>query len=206
MTFKINNIVLRDYIQSLGVEVPMGQFRLVGIRGALPHETDQISLQRNVIDHWNDTVGIWGGEWALYRATVEPGLFYTQNPMNPKGAAHLLGLENGGRPWRFRWGRHKGYEALVQGEAFSVGRDRNRDGKIDPGEPIETGHFGIHVHWGGRGWSVGKWSAGCQVLFGGGDRDSPWTDFKARLRASGQDRFDYFLIDGRELARFLKLI
>jgi hypothetical protein len=211
MAFKLSNRILRDYIQSLNVPVATGNVRLVGIRGAVPYTADgsgtSISLRDNALDHWNDTIGIWGGEWALYTATVEPGSYYTENPLDADGAAHLLGLENGGQPWRFKWGKHKGtYEALVQAEPFTVQRDKNRNGRPDPGEPKDIGDFGIHIHWGGKGWSVGRWSAGCQVLFGGDSADSPWREFRDTLKASGQKEFVYYLIDGRKLAQSLGLL
>lgn len=211
MAFKVSNRILREYIESLHIPVNTGNVRLIGIRGVVPYPGDasgtSISLRDNDLDHWNDTVGIWGGEWALYTATVEPGIYYTEHPMDTDGAAHLLGLENGGKPWRFKWGMHRNkYEALVQAESFTVQRDKNRDGRPDPDEPKETGDFGIHIHWGGEGWSVGKWSAGCQVLFGGDNPESPWRDFKATLKATGQQEFVYSLIDGHKLAHSLGLI
>jgi hypothetical protein len=211
MAFKLSNRILKEYIESQGFQVATGNVRLIGIRGAVPYSGDgtgtSISLRNNALDHWNDTIGIWGGEWGLYTATVEPGIHYTENPLNPEGAAHLLGLENGGKPWRYQWGMHRGkYEALVQAEPFTVQRDKNRSGRPDPNEPKDTGDFGIHLHWGGEGWSVGRWSAGCQVLFGGDSSDSPWNEFKAILKESGQSEFTYYLVDGRKLAQALGLI
>ena len=207
MAFKISNRILREYILSTGHTVTTGTVRLIGIRGAVPYSNDELSLRENTLDHWNDTVGIWGGEWQLQTATVEPGLYYTQNPLNAKGAAHLLRLENGGRPWTFKWGQHLSkYEALIQAEDFVVQRDKNKNGVIDPTEPKDTGDFGIHIHWGGEGWSVGKWSAGCQVIQGGGQTDSPWREFKKALKSTGQDEFVYYLIDGHALAKYLKLL
>jgi hypothetical protein len=192
-------------VESLGRTVELGKARLVGIRGAVPFSHDQISLRGNELDHWNDTIGIWGSDWRLMTGTVEPGLYYTQHPENANGAAHLIGLEEAqGDVWKFKWGMHKGkYEALVQAEAFKVRRDRDRDGIAEPTEPIDSGDFGIHVHYGGEMWSVGKWSAGCQVLFGGGSADSPWAEFKKVLKATGQSTFDYYLIDGQKLFEFI---
>lgn len=202
MAFSISNLKLKSYIDQY-CPVPTGAARLIGIRGAVPTGPDSLSLRGNQTDHWNDTIGIWGGSWGLFQGTVEPGRFYTQNPMNPQGAAHLVPVEVARRPWTYQWGTHKGYRALVQAEKFSVRRDRDRDGIPEPSEPIETGFFGIHVHWGGSNWSVGKWSAGCQVLFGGDGEGSQWRAFKKMLQDTGQSQFSYFLIDGRALAQFL---
>jgi hypothetical protein len=212
MAFKLSNATLRDYIESLNHQVPSATVRLLGIKGAVPYDGDashtSVSLTDDTLDHWNDTIGIWGGDWALYTGTVDPGLYYTQHPENANGAAHLVPLEHPkGKPWRLKWGIHKGqYEALVQDEDFKVQRDKNKNGRPDAGEPVDTGQFGIHIHWGGQNWSVGKWSAGCQVMFGGDHPDSPWRLFKAALKATGQDTFEYFLIDGHALARHLGLI
>jgi hypothetical protein len=211
MAFRISNVDLNRYMQSLGHAVHSQTTRLVGIKGAVPYVADplgqQISLSDDKLDGWNDAIGVWGSQWALFAGTVDPGEYWTEHPLNAKGAAHLLSLERGGQPWRFVWGLHHGeYECLVQGENFTVIRDRDRDGEADEAEPLDTGQFGIHIHHGGGGPQVGKWSAGCQVLKGGAEPFSQWRKFYQLLKNSGQRDFLYYLVDGRELAKFLGVL
>jgi hypothetical protein len=80
-------------------------------------------------------------------ATTEPGRFYTQNPMDPNGAARIafgqfkswsVGFHGTGT------GRH---EALVQVAEITVFRDKNRDYRRD-GDKAYTGLFGVDQHWG----------------------------------------------------------
>jgi hypothetical protein len=207
MAFKIDNEVLREYVTSVRAVVKPNTLRLFGVRGAVPHGKDSLSLQENRLNAWNDTIGIWGSDFAIYKGTVDPGLDYTVHPQNDQGAAHLVPLgEPEGEVWTFKWGMHKNqYEALVQAETFKVRRDRDRDGIAESYEPLDAGDFGIHIHWGGDKEAVGAWSAGCQVLWGRNGEESPWVDFKRRLKKSGQTTFDYFLIDGARLVNHLGL-
>jgi len=201
MAFRITNAVLKEYIESHNMNADDGNVRVFGVRGAIPYGADQLSLQPNKLDLWNDTIGIWGGHWALFKGTVDPGLGPTQHPEVAQGAAHLLGLEEGGQPWHFKWGLHHGaYECLVQAENFKLRRDSDHDGVGEPAEPLAVGDFGIHIHWGGDQQLVGNWSAGCQVLWGRDGAGSPWQTFKAALKATGQTKFAYYLIDGAKLA------
>lgn len=204
MAFAINNEILRDYIASLNIPVSEDAVRLFGIRGALPYgDCTELSLNDNTLDLWNDTIGIWGGDWATYKSTVDPGIYYTQNPEVGGGAAHLLTVEEGGKPWHFVWGQHKGqYKCLVQGEEFTVRRDTDQNGKGDDGEPLDTGWHAIQIHHGSDSAHVYNWSAGCNVI-----RDpDDFAAFIATLEASGQTTFAYYLIDGTALAKHLGLL
>lgn len=99
-------------------------------------------------------------------ATTEPGKFYTENPLNPGGAARIafgqykawvVGLHNIGKPNR--------HEALVQKGRLPVHRDKNKDGKRT-GDFIDVGDsFGINQHSGFNASpdNIGKASAGCLV-------------------------------------------
>lgn len=83
---------------------------------------------------------------GIYLATTEPGFHYTDNPMNPKGAARI----KFGQYTAWQVGLH-GYsnphESLVQVEEVAVHRDYNRDLKRT-GDLVEWGLFGINQHWG----------------------------------------------------------
>lgn len=135
-------------------------------------------------------------------ATTEPGKYYTQNPMNPAGAAriafgqykaHGIGLHNGQHP------------ALVQRGKIRVHRDINRDGKRSPNDPISIGSaFGLNQHTTRPGEPpqlVGKYSAGCLV----GQSYSEHMAFMGlirhdiRLKNNGGYLFPTAVISGTEL-------
>ncbi|WP_371424572.1 peptidoglycan-binding domain-containing protein [Tardiphaga sp.] len=83
-----------------------------------------------------------------WEATTEPGKYWTDNPMNPAGAARIafgqykswaVGTHHAATP-----GAH---EALIQVENISIYRDLNKDYKRD-GDTRYTGMFAINQHWG----------------------------------------------------------
>ncbi len=102
------------------------------------------------------------GKWD---GTTEPGKFYTDHTMNPKGAARIaldqfkawvVGIHGAGA------GAH---EALVQHDTISVYRDLNKDYKRD-GDAVDTGSsFAVDQHWGYDlpAQDIQNASAGCLV-------------------------------------------
>jgi hypothetical protein len=103
------------------------------------------------------------GKWE---ATTEPGRYWTQHRMNPKGAARVafgqyrawqVGVHHAGKP--------TAHEALVQtGGPITVYRDDNED-MIRTGDKLDTGYFGINQH---HGYDLpknglGRSSAGCLI-------------------------------------------
>lgn len=97
-------------------------------------------------------------------ATTEPGRYYTNRPLNRKGAARIAfgqykawvdGFHNGNQP------------ALVQRGLIKVHRDGNKDGKRSQKDPIDIGRsFGINQHTTSESHTpstVGRYSAGCLV-------------------------------------------
>jgi hypothetical protein len=102
---------------------------------------------------------------AAWDATTEPGRHYTEQPMEPDGAARIafgqykswvVGTHLAGRP--------SGHEALVQADQVAVYRDLNKD-YSRAGDKKYTGVFGINQHWGydlPKG-SLANSSAGCLV-------------------------------------------
>jgi hypothetical protein len=69
---------------------------------------------------------------------------------------------------------------------------------LGPGRLLVHGWFGINIHAGGSGVSVGPNSAGCQLIAGGW-KGAPWLDFIGLTDGSGQDIFHYYLLDGARL-------
>ena len=83
-----------------------------------------------------------------WEATTEPGKYWTDHPMNPKGAARIAFGQY--KSWAV--GTHhartaSAHEALVQVENISVYRDLNKDYKRD-GDTRYTGILAINQHWG----------------------------------------------------------
>lgn len=96
--------------------------------------------------------------------TTDPGTYYLQHPMNPKGCAILVPGQYKGA---YKIGLHNGkYEALVEtGGPVSVYRDNNKNTVLDmSNKTIQRGNFGINIHHGGNSSTIGKYSAGCQVF------------------------------------------
>jgi hypothetical protein len=95
-------------------------------------------------------------------ATTEPGKYYTENPMNPKGAARI----QFGQYTAWRVGVHgkDRHRALVQVNPITVCRDVNKD--YARARDIEdTGLFGVNQHGGydQPEKNIGRASAGCLV-------------------------------------------
>ena len=113
-------------------------------------------------------------------------------------------LKEGQYRTAYKLGRHDGeYRALVQARPVTVIRDFDRDGMLD----LETGReepgpFGINIHRaraeGTASTTVGRWSAGCQVL-----ADPRHFDHLIRLCEKGAQHFGngftYTLLHQRDL-------
>jgi hypothetical protein len=100
---------------------------------------------------------------GCWEATTEPGFYYTDNPMNPNGAARIAFGQY--KAWQIGiHGYAEPHEALVQVDNVRVHRDYNRD-MIRTGDHIDEGLFGINQHFGGDAPynDIGAWSAGCLV-------------------------------------------
>lgn len=138
-------------------------------------------------------------------ATTEPGRFYTDNPLNHRGAARIAFGQY--KSWHV--GTHKpsspsGHEALVQARDVQVFRDLDRNG-IRTGDALFTGVFGINQHSGHDApvGSIGKASAGCLVARTTQDHRA-FMDLVKTDERFGVNRGYLFLttiINGDELAR-----
>ncbi|PJE45249.1 MAG: hypothetical protein CUR32_01215 [Flavobacterium sp.] len=104
-------------------------------------------------NHFNDLRLVFGfnsldepeilGAWE---ATTEPGYYYTDNPMNPNGAARIAFGQY--KAWQVGiHGNSEPHEALIQVGLVNVHRDYNRD-MIRTGDAIDKGFFGINQHHG----------------------------------------------------------
>jgi hypothetical protein len=144
--------------------------------------------------------GVASHAWA---ATSEPGRYWTENLMSPKGAARIAFGQH--KCWVV--GRHlankpSGHEALTQAEDITVHRDLDKNYKRN-GDALDRGMFGINQHWGydRPERDIGPASAGCLV---GRTKDGHREFMKliksdARYRASNGYRFMTTVIDGTKL-------
>jgi lysozyme family protein len=125
----------------------------------------------NAPNHFNDlraVIRFMDGKPVIagaWEGTTEPSRRWTQDPMNPKGAARIAF----GQYTAWQTGVHRpreggGHEALVQVAPVTVHRDLDKDYKRD-GDARDTGLFGINQHCGydlPRN-DLGNSSAGCLV-------------------------------------------
>ena len=178
---------------------------LFGIRGSRADqylvEADALEItQRNLEpDKWRCTIiQMYKDKIMAFQATTLPGKYYTVNPFVPQGAARLIYGK-----WSFKRGLHQGkYPALVQNGNMIILRDTDKDFNMDyNSDYLQCGGFGINNHAGGGTDSIGKWSAGCQVIRGefisGASKswDSrQWTTYKSRAYSSTNKVYQYVLI------------
>lgn len=145
-----------------------GEVNIAYVEGA----QEDGSPRENKPNEWNDRRVVFtaAGEAAIVHnalATSEPGKFYTENPLDPGGAARIalgqhlaawrVGIHNAGKP--------SAHEALVQCGTISIYRDKNQDYSRAGDQMVVGGNFGINQH---HGWNmpvddIGRASAGCLV-------------------------------------------
>ena len=130
-----------------------------------------------------------------FPATTDPGIHYLTTPINPSGAAILaLGQHRG--IWNI--GKHKGYDALIQVRPCTVVRDNNRDAFRDyDAKNTEYGMFGINLHSVDPHeyqTTIGRWSAGCQVLPVKADKDHIYSLVRLQRMFIGTSSVSYTII------------
>jgi hypothetical protein len=142
-----------EYCEQKGYQLSKGsgEKNIIYVEGMYPNG----QLNENEFNVWNDSrlvIEFKNGEPVIigaWEATTNPGAYYTNNPMNPKGVAILAF----GQYTAWQVGIHYGYgadphEALVQaGAEVTLHRDANKDG-IRTGDLTDTGFFDINQTWG----------------------------------------------------------
>ena len=136
-----------------------------------------------------------------YPITTDPGQYWLEHPMNPKGTAILVPAQYRGT-WKI--GKHQNsYEALVQCKPAKVWRDNNKDNIIDYNNITlisDKGYFGINIHRSNpydQSYLVNRWSAGCQVF----KRIAEYDEFLDLCKESASiygNSFTYTLITEKE--------
>ena len=185
---------IKDIFEKKGV--PLKQFILIGRR-------DEANQDKDV---FNDPLGcIINGNVYLGNGTTDPGLYWQQNPMNPKGTAHVV---LGYHPLAFHLGTHGGgtvaHEAFIQASPLTVKRYASYAGFMAGVFMLDTGMFEIDFHTviGSFQKFIGRWSAGCQVMQVAQDLKDCIKYFKGTDQFSrniDDGKVDYYLFDKGEL-------
>lgn len=141
------------------------ELNIIYVEGMNP----DFSLNSDKPNYFNDIRLVIGFEdnkplvLGVWEATTEPGFYYTDNPMNPDGAARIAFGQY--KAWQVGiHGVSEPHEALVQVAPVKVHRDYNRD-MIRTGDRIDKGIFGINQHHGSNHPvdDIYTASAGCLV-------------------------------------------
>lgn len=175
---------------------PIGGFIIIYIEGIDINGR----LNNDAFNQFNDVRAVFNQERCLdcWQATCEPGAWYTDNPMNPKGAFRIaFGYHR--NAWAIgEHGNSEPHEALLQVAEVTGYRDYNRDG-MRPGDYLDTGLFGINQHWGYDmpPDDIGRASAGCLV----GRSRFGHEQFMAYCRNSGLQNFSTIVLPGNEIFR-----
>jgi len=182
----------KNLYKEYGVEID--KFNLFGIRNEENQEQDE----------WNDYIGFFTDiNIYFFKGTTDPGYYYTKNPVNKDGTAHLcLGFHK--QIWKI--GLHKGkYEAFCNKwpcNKTRIWRDFDADGELDySDEKIYTGYFGINLHRANEDYlvsTVGKYSAGCQVV----RNNNSFQFILEEAKKSGLEKFSYFLFNKNQINFF----
>lgn len=182
----INRFNISEIEKRMGeLNLPLHEFHLVGIRS-----------QESISDRFDDSMYvIWKNKiiGGPYWCTTNPGQYYLQNLLNPKGTAILVADKQYHNC--FKLGLHKGKDALIQCDNLLVYRDKDLDNLAEEaGEIIDAPEScRIDIHGANTSITsiiVGKWSAGCQVI---ADPD----DFRELLslcRSTAKGLFTYSLL------------
>jgi hypothetical protein len=141
-------------------------------------------------------------EYHVFKITTDPGTYWLENPLQPKGTAILA---QGQYLNAYHLGMHQGkYKALVQQKPVSVIRDYDRNAWLDfLNGSKEKGLFGINIHRAliqGKTKYIDRFSAGCQVFENTADFEHFLTMCDKHAQLHGNN-FTYTLIDFRAIRR-----
>jgi hypothetical protein len=138
-----------------------------------------------------------GNACTEWKGSTNPGLFFINHPVNPRGCAQLIeGV------LMFKPGLHDDdqFPAFVQAEDFHINRLDEKGHVVGH----QCGRFGIHLHSGGTGENVDKYSAGCQIIWSPeGYFGATWHRFfdpaATAMQDNNQSILPYMLIDATTL-------
>ena len=172
---------------------------IIGVRNSQTKGRVTNKFDDKITLSYKDLNGKW--KFHCWDCTTDPGIYWVENIMNPKGVAIL-------KPGQYRGshklGLHQGkYEALRQKKTVKVYRDGDKDREYDlVEENVQQGVFGINIHKAGRrvegSTQIDKWSAGCQVF----SKESDFNNFMDICRKAAGiwgNSFTYTLIESKDI-------
>jgi hypothetical protein len=166
--------------------------KCIGIRGELA--PDHIPILGIYDDLF---ILMIGNACTAWKGSTNPGLFFINHPVNPRGCAQLIeGV------LMFKPGLHDDdqFPAFVQAEDFHINRLDEKGHVVGH----QCGRFEIHLHSGGPGVDVDKYSAGCQIIWSPeGYFGATWHRFfdpaATAMQDNNQSILPYMLIDATTL-------
>lgn len=173
-----------DQFRNVLKEIP--KICLLGIRGY--ENKDAFKAPNNIYD--DAIVSCIDGCVKVFTASVDPGKYYIDHPLNPQGCARLkCGF------YHYQIGEHHARKALVQSSEVLIERLDKHGKRVSD----ESGFFGINIHSGGAEYLVGRYSAGCQVIKTSEAWKNEWLDFFTPILVGseiyGQKKIPYLLVD-----------
>jgi hypothetical protein len=190
-------------MQSLGMQIftEPGEYNIVYVEGC----NSDGSLNADEPNEWNDLRIVLRCDRGYpeildwWKATTEPGYYYTDNPMNPKGCARIA-IDKQWKAWSVGYHGRQQYEALVQVADVEVYRDYNRDHKRT-GDWVDSGMFGINEHHGWDSAYVDSNSAGCLVGKSVHGHEQFMSIIKSDVRYQQNDSYVFWtaVLDGSKL-------
>ena len=137
--------------------------------------------------------------YFVFKCTTDPGTYWLNNPMTPKGTA-MLAPNQYKDAYKIDLHRGKYYALCQKLKKVNVIRDYNRNALLDfYNGNLDRGMFGINIHRArqtGTTYTVDNFSAGCQVF-------QKASEFNFFMKLCEQHRkwhsnaFTYTLIDKR---------
>jgi len=177
-----------------------GTVQLVMLRGCRATDKD-LRVQPTKRDQYSDVLVAYGLKGngdpflATFRASARPGAYWVDHPSYTE-ARGCPTLQPG--QYLYQRGLHKGRKAMVQAGRVVVWRDADDDWQLDLEEALRPDYSAtaINIHAGGTNISIGIWSSGCQIVWGGWG-GTPWLTFRDLVYrvASEQKLFSYTVID-----------
>jgi hypothetical protein len=170
---------------------------IFGGRGVLVKD-DQFFFNDNKLDEWNDCIVFVSPLGTkIFAGTVDPGLHFMKQPMNPDGTGRL----ESGILWLKR-GMHRGYEALIQSKPALVRRDKDKDFEFSKDDPVTKGFFAANLHGASSLDKVGRSSAMCVVVHLLHTSEE-FKELRKWIYSHKQQEFPCLIIEPKELALFI---
>lgn len=200
---KVNAVPLQDKIKDYYLKhgYMWDEVNLIGVRNSAARGTNRFDDLFCVVSD---------SRLDVYKCTTDPGTTWDEEKKKKYGITYDGTVCLGHYKKAYRFGKHRGYEALVQNAPFNDYRDLNKNGLLDSSEKVNKNVLGgYNIHTVGNpekdGGKVSREivdvaSAGCQVFASQAD----FLNFLASLKKTQkykknkQTLFDYLLVESKE--------